>query len=96
MVQEKKKSTLKIIGSVKLRKVWRESGLQWTDFLGNDANVCEFIKKHKLEFTLSPTKVRSKTQMSIEEMKKHLMSLLEESEENEEIFDWIDICKCLR
>ncbi|GFT00154.1 eukaryotic translation initiation factor 4 gamma 1 [Trichonephila clavipes] len=76
----------------KLRKVWRESGLQWTDFLGNDANVCEFIKKHKLEFTLSPTKVRSKTQMSIEEMKKHLMSLLEESEENEEIFDWIDIC----
>ncbi|GFQ88988.1 eukaryotic translation initiation factor 4 gamma 3 [Trichonephila clavata] len=80
----------KIKGTIKLGEVWRESGLQWTDFLGNDTNVGEFIKKHKLEFTVSPTKVRPKTQMSIEEIKKHLLSLLEKGEENEEIFDWID------
>ncbi|GFY43048.1 eukaryotic translation initiation factor 4 gamma 3 [Trichonephila inaurata madagascariensis] len=77
-------------GTIKLGEVWRESGLQWTDFLGNETNVGEFIKKHKLEFTVSPTKVRPKTQISIEEIKKHLMSLLEKSVENEEIFDWID------
>ncbi|GFR04558.1 eukaryotic translation initiation factor 4 gamma 1, partial [Trichonephila clavata] len=72
-------------GTIKLGEVWRESGLQWTDFLGNDTNVGEFIKKHKLEFI-----VRPKSQMSVEEIKKHLMSLLKKGEENKEIFNWID------
>ncbi|GFU09861.1 eukaryotic translation initiation factor 4 gamma 3 [Nephila pilipes] len=77
-------------GTIKLGEVWRESGLQWTDFLGSDTNVNEFVQKHKLEFTVSPTKIRPKTQMSIEDIKKHLLVLFEKQEENEEIFDWID------
>ncbi|GFY73771.1 eukaryotic translation initiation factor 4 gamma 3 [Trichonephila inaurata madagascariensis] len=37
----------KIKGVIKLGKIWQESGLQWTDFLGNDANVDDFVKKHR-------------------------------------------------
>ncbi|GIX74715.1 eukaryotic translation initiation factor 4 gamma 3 [Caerostris darwini] len=39
-------------GTIKLGEVWRESGLQWSDFLGKDINIPEFIKKHKLKFTV--------------------------------------------
>ncbi|XP_055935890.1 eukaryotic translation initiation factor 4 gamma 3-like isoform X2 [Argiope bruennichi] len=77
-------------GTIKLGEVWRESGVQWTDIIGTDRNVSEFIEKHKLEFTVSPTKVNPQTQMSMEEMKKHLLSLLEKNSELEEVFDWVD------
>ncbi|XP_071034173.1 eukaryotic translation initiation factor 4 gamma 3 isoform X2 [Parasteatoda tepidariorum] len=77
-------------GTVKLGELWRESKLQWTDFLGDDAKVDEFILKHKLEFTICPTKVKPTTPMSIEEIKKNLLDLLEKTDESEEIFDWID------
>ncbi|CAL1268469.1 unnamed protein product [Larinioides sclopetarius] len=77
-------------GTIKLGEVWRESGVQWTDIIGTDRNVAEFIEKHKLEFTTSPTKVNPQTQMSMEEMKKHLLSLLEKNAELEEVFDWVD------
>ncbi|XP_042912529.1 eukaryotic translation initiation factor 4 gamma 3 [Parasteatoda tepidariorum] len=77
-------------GTVKLGELWRESKLQWTDFLGDDAKIDEFILKHKLEFTICPTKVKSTTPMSIEEIEKNLLDLLEKTDESEEIFDWID------
>ncbi|CAL1268470.1 unnamed protein product [Larinioides sclopetarius] len=76
--------------TIKLGEVWRESGVQWTDIIGTHRNVAEFIEKHKLEFTTSPTKVNLQTQMSMEEMKKHLLSLLEKNAELEEVFDWVD------
>ncbi|GBM60298.1 Eukaryotic translation initiation factor 4 gamma 3 [Araneus ventricosus] len=78
-------------GTIKLGEVWRESGLQWTDIIGTDRNVAEFIEKHKLEFTVSPTKFSPQIQMSMEEMKKHLLNLLEKNAELEEVFDWVDV-----
>nr|XP_042899428.1 LOW QUALITY PROTEIN: eukaryotic translation initiation factor 4 gamma 3 [Parasteatoda tepidariorum] len=77
-------------GTIKLGELWRESKLQWTDFLGDDAKIDEFILKHKLEFTICPTKVKPTTPMAIEEIKKNLLDLLEKTDESEEIFDWID------
>ncbi|GBN38454.1 Eukaryotic translation initiation factor 4 gamma 3 [Araneus ventricosus] len=77
-------------GTIKLGEVWRESGVQWTDIIGTDRNVAEFIEKHKLEFTVSPTKFSPQIQMSMEEMRKHLLNLLEKNAELEEVFDWID------
>ncbi|KAG8173862.1 hypothetical protein JTE90_002520 [Oedothorax gibbosus] len=50
-----------------------------------DEYICD-----KLEFTVSPTKVKSNVQMTIEEIKKKLISLLKENEANESVFDWID------
>ncbi|GIY97930.1 eukaryotic translation initiation factor 4 gamma 3 [Caerostris extrusa] len=76
-------------GTIKLGEVWRESGLQWSDFLGKDINIPEFIKKHKLEFTVSPTKVKPRTQMSIEELRKNLLSPFKRTENLVEMFDWI-------
>ncbi|KAG8175493.1 hypothetical protein JTE90_025507 [Oedothorax gibbosus] len=77
-------------GTIKLGEFWKESGLQWTDFLEPGADVNEFIRKHKLEFTVSPTKVKPNVQMTTEEIKKKLISLLKENEANESVFDWID------
>ncbi|KFM57183.1 Eukaryotic translation initiation factor 4 gamma 3, partial [Stegodyphus mimosarum] len=77
-------------GTIKLGELWRESGLQWTDFLGSSANVDDFIHTYKLEFTISPTKILPNTEMSPEDIKKNLKILLEKTEESEEIFDWID------
>ena len=77
-------------GTIKLGEIWRESGLQWADFLGSTANISQFIQVHKLDFTVSPTKAVPKTEISLEEIKTKLRELLEKNEENENIFDWIE------
>ncbi|KFM66122.1 Eukaryotic translation initiation factor 4 gamma 3, partial [Stegodyphus mimosarum] len=76
--------------TTKLGELWKESGLEWTDFLGSSANVDDFIHTYKLEFIISPTKRLPTTEMSPEDIKKkNLKSLLEKTEKNEEIIDWI-------
>ncbi|GIY74247.1 eukaryotic translation initiation factor 4 gamma 3 [Caerostris extrusa] len=60
-------------------------------FLGKDINIPEFIKKHKLEFTVSPTKVKPRTQMSIEELRKNLLSLFKRTENLEEMLNVSDL-----
>ncbi|GBM60304.1 Eukaryotic translation initiation factor 4 gamma 3 [Araneus ventricosus] len=77
-------------GTIKVGKVWRESGVEWTDIIGSDRNIAKFIEKHKLEFTMRQAKVNPQTRMSIEEMKKHLLSLLGKNVDLEEVFDWVD------
>ncbi|XP_055935271.1 eukaryotic translation initiation factor 4 gamma 3-like isoform X2 [Argiope bruennichi] len=83
-------STMKCAVKWKLGKVWRESGMQWTDIIGMDGNVAEFVKKHQLEFTLSPTKANQQTQLPMEKMKTSLLNLLEKNSELEDVFDWVD------
>ncbi|KAG8180922.1 hypothetical protein JTE90_020148 [Oedothorax gibbosus] len=69
-------------GTVTLRKFWKESDLKLTDFLEPGADVNEFIRNYKLEFI--------SVQMTIEEIKRNLISLLKENEANESVFEWID------
>ncbi|GBM60292.1 Eukaryotic translation initiation factor 4 gamma 3 [Araneus ventricosus] len=76
-------------GTIKFGEIWRESGLQWSDIIGTDRNVAEFLKKHKLEFTVNSAKVNSQPRMSMEEIKKPLLNLLEINAELEEVFDWV-------
>ena len=45
----------------------------------------------KLEFTVSQTKVIPNTEISIEEIRTKLRELLENKEDNESIFDYIDV-----
>merc|ERR1712025_462635 len=39
-------------GHIAVAKMWRESGLQWSDFLTPDTNVEEFLLSNKLEWTV--------------------------------------------
>lgn len=77
-------------GTIKLGEIWKNSGLQWSDFLGSSVSINEFISKNKLEFTVSQTKVIPNTETSIEEVRTKLKELLETTEENESIFDYVD------
>ena len=50
-----------------------------------------FFFFQKLEFTVSQTKVIPNTEISIEEIRTKLRELLENKEDNESIFDYIDV-----
>ncbi|XP_055935893.1 eukaryotic translation initiation factor 4 gamma 3-like isoform X2 [Argiope bruennichi] len=81
-------------GTIKLGEVWKKSGVQWSDIIGTDRNVADFVKEHKLEFTASPTMDSPQTRIPMEEMKemkKHLLCLLEKNSELEEVFDWVTV-----
>ncbi|XP_066527180.1 eukaryotic translation initiation factor 4 gamma 3 isoform X2 [Hoplias malabaricus] len=79
----------------KVGTLWRESGLNWTDFLSSEEDLQSFISEHKLQFTLSDnsssTSNPSKHNMSSEELHKQLEHLLlVDMASDEQIFDWVE------
>ncbi|XP_028663587.1 eukaryotic translation initiation factor 4 gamma 3-like isoform X5 [Erpetoichthys calabaricus] len=79
----------------KVGAMWRDSGLNWKDFLQEDEDVQNFISKQKLEYTISdcssPTEALSKKELSPEELMQQLEKLLlEDMATDEQIFDWVE------
>nr|XP_015192555.1 PREDICTED: eukaryotic translation initiation factor 4 gamma 3 isoform X3 [Lepisosteus oculatus] len=79
----------------KVGALWRESGLNWVDFLPEGEDVHNFISDLKLEFTISdcssPTEALSKRELSPDELNKQLEKLLlEDMASDEQIFDWVE------
>uniref|UniRef100_A0A4W6DB99 Eukaryotic translation initiation factor 4 gamma 3 n=1 Tax=Lates calcarifer TaxID=8187 RepID=A0A4W6DB99_LATCA len=75
--------------------LWRESGLNWTDFLPEGEDVQTFISQQKLQFVLSdgsgPEAALSKRILSPEELRRQLERLLlEDMASDEQIFDWVE------
>lgn len=75
--------------------LWRESGLNWTDFLPEGEDVQAFISQQKLQFVLSddsgPETTVSKRILSPEELSRQLERLLlEDMASDEQIFDWVE------
>ncbi|XP_042245961.1 eukaryotic translation initiation factor 4 gamma 3-like [Thunnus maccoyii] len=75
--------------------LWRESGLNWTDFLPEGEDVQAFISQQKLQFILSdssgPETTLSKRILSPEELSRQLERLLlEDMASDKQIFDWVE------
>lgn len=75
--------------------LWKESGLNWTDFLPEGEDVQAFISQKKLQFVQldgsSPEASQSKRILSPEELSQQLEKLLlEDMASDEQIFDWVE------
>ncbi|KAM7395507.1 hypothetical protein PAMA_006993 [Pampus argenteus] len=75
--------------------LWRESGLNWIDFLPEGEDVQAFISQQKLQFLLSdssgPETAPSKRVLFPEELTCQLERLLlEDMDCNKQIFDWVE------
>ncbi|XP_034725224.1 eukaryotic translation initiation factor 4 gamma 3 isoform X4 [Etheostoma cragini] len=75
--------------------LWRESGLNWADFLPEGEDVQAFISQQKLQFVLlgdsSPEATLSKKMLSPEKLSQQLERLLlEDMASDEQIFDWVE------
>jgi len=82
------------IGHIEIGKRWNDSNLKWSSFLSPEENEAEFIKSHKLEYTLSDSVAQNSAatrQTSTEDVTQALDKLLlTDSAPNESVFDWID------
>ncbi|XP_037538145.1 eukaryotic translation initiation factor 4 gamma 1a isoform X2 [Nematolebias whitei] len=77
----------------KVGTLWRETGLNWKDFLPSDEDVNKFVTDQKVEFTTEETETKDvgkKKVLSREEMSKELDRLLEDKANNQRIRDWIE------
>uniref|UniRef100_A0A8C1AGQ0 Eukaryotic translation initiation factor 4 gamma 3 n=1 Tax=Cyprinus carpio carpio TaxID=630221 RepID=A0A8C1AGQ0_CYPCA len=79
----------------KVGDLWRESGLNWADFLPEGEHLPTFISQQKLEFTVSDVSpvspATAKPGLSPEELFKQLEHLLlEDMASDEQIFDWVE------
>ncbi|XP_037533293.1 eukaryotic translation initiation factor 4 gamma 1 [Nematolebias whitei] len=70
--------------------VWREAGLQWTDFLPEDVDINKFVTEKDVEFTLGDESERSRKEMSSAELTKQLERLIQDKADNQRIFDWVE------
>ncbi|XP_073681574.1 eukaryotic translation initiation factor 4 gamma 3 [Garra rufa] len=79
----------------KVGDLWRESGLNWADFLPEGEHLPAFISQQKLEFTVSDVSpvspATAKPSLTPEELFKQLEHLLlEDMASDEQIFDWVE------
>ncbi|XP_036415617.1 eukaryotic translation initiation factor 4 gamma 3 isoform X2 [Colossoma macropomum] len=79
----------------KVGALWRESGLNWSDFLSEEQELQSFISEQKLQFTLtdcsSASSAPSKPSLSSEELHEQLERLLlVDMASDEQIFDWVE------
>ncbi|KAJ8320893.1 hypothetical protein KUTeg_002480 [Tegillarca granosa] len=79
-------------GHKKVGELWRNSGLEWTDFVPAE-EVKQFLKDKKLEFTVGDGSQPSTPTATIpmEKVQEKLIILLtKQGATNEEVFDWIE------
>ncbi|XP_051531159.1 eukaryotic translation initiation factor 4 gamma 3-like isoform X2 [Myxocyprinus asiaticus] len=79
----------------KVGDLWRESGLNWGDFLPEGEDLNDFISQQKLEFTMSDccsiSTAPDKLNLTLEELFQRLEHLLlEDMASDEQIFDWVE------
>jgi len=75
-------------------QMWRESGLQWSDFLAPDTSVEDFLQSNKLEWTTAGGIDLSSEagEISDEKLSKEIVRVLESNRKNnDQLFDWIDL-----
>lgn len=80
------------IGNIKVGELWRKSSLVWSYFVP-PTEIDNFIKKHKLEFTVGGEQPRSSEtkSLSIDQIMSQLEELIiKRREDNEHVFDWIE------
>ncbi|XP_013881883.1 eukaryotic translation initiation factor 4 gamma 1 [Austrofundulus limnaeus] len=70
--------------------MWRESGLQWTDFLPEDVDINKFVTEQNVEFTLGDESEKSRKEMSSAELTKQLDRLIQDKANNQRVFDWVE------
>ncbi|XP_034170013.2 eukaryotic translation initiation factor 4 gamma 3 isoform X3 [Pangasianodon hypophthalmus] len=85
----------KQMGQKKVGSLWREAGLNWSDFLSEEQELQSFISEQKLQFTLSDcSSAHSAPPMHTltpDELHRHLERLLlEDLASDEQIFDWVE------
>ncbi|XP_064642911.1 eukaryotic translation initiation factor 4 gamma 1-like isoform X3 [Lineus longissimus] len=79
------------LGHIKVGELWRQSKLQWTDFLAPSDDLEKFLQDNKLEFTVASREQHVTRSLSIENIMDQLQELLsKKSADNEEVFDWIE------
>ncbi|XP_051967504.1 eukaryotic translation initiation factor 4 gamma 3-like [Xyrauchen texanus] len=79
----------------KVGDLWRESGLNWGDFLPEGEDLNDFISQQKLQFTMSDccsiSTAPDKPNLTLEELFQQLEHLLlEDMASDEQIFDWVE------
>ncbi|XP_053728325.1 eukaryotic translation initiation factor 4 gamma 1-like isoform X1 [Synchiropus splendidus] len=78
------------MGQDSVKTMWREAGLQWTDFLPKEVTVKTFVKERNLEFTLEDDSQKKK-RLNDAEITSQLSLLLQEEADNQNISSWIQM-----
>lgn len=73
-------------------QLWRQSGLQWSDFLTSDTSVDEFLLSNKLEWTTTGGDIgEDMGELSDESLGKEIAKVLASNRKsNDTLFDWIE------
>jgi len=84
-------------GHIAVAKMWRESGLQWSDFLTPDTSVEEFLLSNKLEWTVDGQSGDDGLndnvggELSDDSLGREIRKVLESNRKsNDTLFDWIE------
>jgi len=84
-------------GHIAVAKMWRESGLQWSDFLTPDTSVEEFLLSNKLEWTVEGQSGDDGLNdnvggdLSDDSLGREIRKVLESNRKsNDTLFDWIE------
>nr|XP_057923683.1 eukaryotic translation initiation factor 4 gamma 1a isoform X2 [Doryrhamphus excisus] len=79
----------------KVGTMWKEAGLNWSDFLSKNEDVNKFVTEQKVEFTTGEeeekeSKESTKKLLSGEELRQELDRLLREKANHQRIRDWVE------
>jgi len=79
-------------GHTGVAKMWRESGLHWSDFLTPDTSVEEFLLSNKLEWVVAGGEsVVAGAELSDDSIAREINKVLQSNRKsNETLFDWIE------
>ncbi|XP_046730719.1 eukaryotic translation initiation factor 4 gamma 3 isoform X2 [Silurus meridionalis] len=85
----------KQMGHKKVGALWREAGLNWSDFLSEEQELQSFISEQKMQFTLSDCSSAHTAppmpSLTPGELRRQLdRLLLEDIASDEQIFDWVE------
>ncbi|XP_061695598.1 eukaryotic translation initiation factor 4 gamma 1a isoform X2 [Syngnathoides biaculeatus] len=77
----------------KVGAMWKEAGLNWSDFLSENEDINKFVTEQKVEFTIGgekETKESTKKSLSGEELRQELDRLLRDKASDQRIKDWVE------
>ncbi|XP_061654535.1 eukaryotic translation initiation factor 4 gamma 1a isoform X11 [Phyllopteryx taeniolatus] len=77
----------------KVGAMWKEAGLNWSDFLSKNEDANKFVTEQKVEFTTGEeqeTKESTKKSLSGEELRQELDRLLRDKASDQRIKDWVE------
>merc|ERR1719357_620632 len=79
-------------GHIPVIQLWRQSGLQWIDFLSDESSVEEFLLHNKLEWILASGESGEDIEdWNEERLRKEMSKVLKcNRESNDTLFDWIE------